>query len=31
MRRQPYVPNIINENYVLVSVWNDFQKSFFWV
>jgi CRISPR/Cas system Type II protein with McrA/HNH and RuvC-like nuclease domain len=29
MRHQPYVPNIINENFALVSVWNDFQKSFF--
>jgi CRISPR/Cas system Type II protein with McrA/HNH and RuvC-like nuclease domain len=29
MRHSPYVPTIMNDNYALLNVWNDFQKTLF--
>lgn len=29
MRHEPFVPSIMNDNYILQKVWNDFEKSFF--
>lgn len=30
MRHQPFVPTMMNDNYSLLNIWEEFQKSFFY-